>query len=151
MPAAVERLFTELFEAAAAGRRASEEFAYQAGQTLSRSQVLWMINVGGLTVPQIARRLGVTRQNVQRVVAELEAADLAAPHPNPDHRTSPLLALTPEGSKVLARVNSAAEEMHHGLLRHFSLAQVEQLSELLAEYLEAMNRYESERAAPPRS
>ncbi|HVV92218.1 MAG TPA: MarR family winged helix-turn-helix transcriptional regulator, partial [Hyphomicrobiales bacterium] len=68
-----------------------------------------------LTVPQIARRLGVTRQNVQRI-ADLLVADSAARYAaNPDHRTSPHLVLTPAGTAALARLTAAAERSHAAL------------------------------------
>jgi DNA-binding MarR family transcriptional regulator len=57
------------------------------------------------TIPQIARRMGITRQGVQRVADELVREDLADLTDNPDHRRSPLLTLTAGGRRTLAQIN----------------------------------------------
>ena len=59
----------------------------------------------GLTVPQIARERGTSRQNIQVLVGSLEEAGLVASVENPDHRTSERLQLTPVGLSALARAN----------------------------------------------
>jgi DNA-binding MarR family transcriptional regulator len=48
-------------------------------------------------VPQIARRMGLTRQSVQASVNRLLAEGLAEAGGNPDHRRSPLIRLTERG------------------------------------------------------
>jgi DNA-binding MarR family transcriptional regulator len=105
---AIQRLAAELFEVAGAMRRDGEAIARRVGQTQARWQVMWIAAAGGLTVPAIARRLGVTRQNVQRIANDLVAEGLASFDANPDHRRSPLLTLTPPGSAVLDEINRAA-------------------------------------------
>ena len=52
------------------------------------------------TVPQIARRMGLTRQAVQRIANQLVEDGLAAFTDNPDHRGSPILSLTDRGVAV---------------------------------------------------
>lgn len=104
----IQRLAADLFEIAGAMRRDGEALARRAGQTQARWQVMWIAATGGLTVPAIARRLGVTRQNVQRIAHELVADRLATLDENPDHRRSPLLQLTPRGREVLDEINQAA-------------------------------------------
>ncbi|MGW7488287.1 MarR family transcriptional regulator [Streptomyces sp. NPDC054786] len=71
-----------------------------------------------LTVPQAARRLGIARQGVQRVANDLTGARLAEFLPNPDHRTSPLLTLTPEGRTTLRKITARAEAAHKALAAH---------------------------------
>lgn len=58
----------------------------------------------GDTVPRTARRLGLTRQSVQRTADTLVAARLARYHPNPNHRRSPVLVPTQEGENLLGRL-----------------------------------------------
>lgn len=131
----MEELYAELFDAAGFGRRVGEEIAALEGQTQSRWQTMWTIDADGrLTVPQVARRLGVSRQNVQRITNELVADGLAELTDNPDHRTSPLVRLTPEGARVLETINRAAEESHRGITRRFPKAKVAELRELLREF-----------------
>jgi DNA-binding MarR family transcriptional regulator len=78
---------------------AGDELAAQEGLTSARWQVLGAVTLAGrpLTVPQIARRMGLTRQSVQASVNRLLADDLVASQDNPDHRRSPLIALTDRG------------------------------------------------------
>jgi DNA-binding MarR family transcriptional regulator len=59
------------------------------------------------TVPDIARRLGLQRQSVQRVADELVADGLARYEDNPRHRRSRLLVTTAAGKSALAAIQSA--------------------------------------------
>ncbi len=134
----MEELYSELFDAAGLGRRVGEQIAALEGQTQSRWQTMWTIDAAGsLTVPQIARRLGVSRQNEQRVVNDLVGAGLAEHVENPDHKTSVLVQLTDEGERVLASINRAADASHRGILEQFSETQVRQLRKLLRGFSDA--------------
>src|SRR6266511_6346575 len=66
------------------------------GLTSARWQVLGAIAVAErpLTVPQIARRMGLTRQSVHATVNRLVRDGLLELAPNADHRRSPLVCLT---------------------------------------------------------
>ena len=75
------------------------------GQTPARWQVLGGIWQVPRTVPQIARRMGLARQSVQRVANALVEEELAAFHPNPDHKRSPLLGLTERGHEVIEGID----------------------------------------------
>lgn len=61
---------------------------------------------GPLTVPQIARRLDIARQGVQRLVNDLESAANIAQRPNPDHKRSPHYTLTDAGRALFERVHA---------------------------------------------
>jgi DNA-binding MarR family transcriptional regulator len=134
----MEQLFAQLFEAASVGRRTGEVTAAEAGQTQARWQTLWTIGDGALTVPQISRRLGVSRQNIQHLANELRKEGLVEFGPNPDHKTSPLLALTDEGRRTLTRINAAAETAHRAILEQFPLDDVTALRVLLGRFLGAL-------------
>jgi DNA-binding MarR family transcriptional regulator len=75
--------------------------------TPARWQVLGAVALAGrpLTVPQIARRMGLTRQAVQASVNRLLAEALVEARGNLDHRRSPLIALTERGSQKYAAVD----------------------------------------------
>src|SRR2546423_11243769 len=65
------------------------------GLTSARWQVLGAIALGGpLTVAQIARTMGLTRQNVQRLVDDLETAGIVRRTAHPDSRPARVVALT---------------------------------------------------------
>src|SRR5579864_4804688 len=63
------------------------------GQTPVRWKVLGAVRDGPLTVSQIARRMGVDRQGVQRVANDLMKEGSVRFEDNPDHRRSPKVAL----------------------------------------------------------
>jgi DNA-binding MarR family transcriptional regulator len=69
------------------------------GQTSSRWQVLGAVVLAErpLTVPQIARRMGLTRQSVHATVDRLVHDGLLELAPNEDHRRSALVRLTKRG------------------------------------------------------
>ena len=71
------------------------------GLTSSRWQVLGAIHNRPTTVPRLARRLGLTRQSVQRTTDHLVKDGLARLRSNPDHKRSSLVVLTDQGSRLL--------------------------------------------------
>src|SRR6266508_246474 len=79
---------------------AGDQLAAQEGLTAARWQVLGALALADrpLTVPQIARRMGLTRQAVQASVNRLLGDALVEAVENPDHRRSPLLRMTAAGS-----------------------------------------------------
>ncbi|MGW8813432.1 MarR family winged helix-turn-helix transcriptional regulator [Gordonia terrae] len=130
----VAKLYSELYEAAGAGRRLGEEIAALAGQTQARWQTLWTIGASPMTVPQIARRLGVSRQHILRLTNALADEGLVEPVVNPDHKTSPLLELTPAGRDVLATIDNRANDSNQVLLEQLSENDVDQLRTLLQRF-----------------
>ena len=111
----IGKLITELHETAAALRARGEAVARSAGQSQARWHVLFTLADGPMTVPDLARRLGLTRQSVQRVVDLLEADALVASVANPSHRRSPRFELTGHGARVLGRINAAASGWHEAV------------------------------------
>ena len=97
---AYRELIADVYELAGRSRRSSDAFARSFGQTVARWHVLSVVRTEPLTVPRIADRLGVTRQSVQRVVDDLDAAHLVEISPNPGHRRSPQVHSTNAGAAV---------------------------------------------------
>ena len=77
--------------------------------TSARWQVVGAIDLAGqpLTVAQIARRMGLARQGVQRIVNDLERLGMVAFEPNPDHKRAQLVSISKVGAKVMAAVDRA--------------------------------------------
>jgi DNA-binding MarR family transcriptional regulator len=94
-------LMADVYELAGESRRSSEELARQEGQTAARWHVMSVLSDGARTVASAARRLGLARQSVQRVVDDLARAGMVELHDNPDHRRAPLVTLTEEGLATL--------------------------------------------------
>jgi DNA-binding MarR family transcriptional regulator len=89
---------------AAGDTLASEE----GGLTPARWQVLGAIALAGqpVTVPQIARRMGLTRQSVHSTVNHLVHDGLAARILNADHRRSQLIRLTDAGMAAYSAIDA---------------------------------------------
>ena len=87
---------------------AGDVLAVEDGLTSARWQVLGAIAIAErpLTVPQIARRMGLTRQSVHPTVQRLVGAGLVELMPNADHRRSQLVRLTDSGRAKYAAIDS---------------------------------------------
>ena len=101
-------LIADIYEAAAALRQRGDRIAATADQTQARWQVLSVLSEGDWTVPKIARRLGVTRQAVQRTADQLRADGMIELKANPDHERSLLARPTTAGRAALAAITIAA-------------------------------------------
>lgn len=98
----------DVLELAGLFRDAADEIARQVGLTQTLWYALSVFSATPLTVSQAARRLGTTRQAVQRSANELLKRGLAATETNPDHRASPFVVLTPAGHDALSRISQIA-------------------------------------------
>jgi DNA-binding MarR family transcriptional regulator len=113
-------IVADIYELAGRFRANGEAIASAVGQTQARWQVMSAASADPKTVPQIARRLGVTRQNVQRIADLLVTENWASFETNPDHRGSPYLVLNKRGRKALDRLTKAAAGHHARLARKLS-------------------------------
>ena len=86
---------------------AGDAVAAAEGLTSTRWQVLGAVSLADrpLTVPQIARRMGLTRQSVHATVKRLVGGGLVELLPNEDHRRSPLVRLTEAGRARYASID----------------------------------------------
>jgi DNA-binding MarR family transcriptional regulator len=82
----------------------AEQLARPAGLTGTRWQVLGSVLDDPLSVADIARRIGVTRQSVQRVADDLVEQGLAEYLENPAHRRAKLLHPTDHGRDAVRRI-----------------------------------------------
>jgi DNA-binding MarR family transcriptional regulator len=105
--------------------RRQESMARAQGQSRSRWQVLAALLPGDLTVPQIARRLGVTRQNVQRLADILSEQGLVRFVTNPDHKRSSRLTLTKQGRDLANRLERADKDWKEGVVDHVETEDLE--------------------------
>ncbi|WP_042370511.1 MarR family winged helix-turn-helix transcriptional regulator [Streptacidiphilus neutrinimicus] len=112
MPDELPLLVADIFEAAGALRRSGELLAGAEGQTQARWQLMSVVSEPPQSVARAARRLGVARQGLQRIATNLVADGLAEFRDNPDHRTSPLLALTDAGHRALGAITARADAAH---------------------------------------
>lgn len=68
-----------------------------------------------LSVPEIADRYDVSRQHVQVTVNRLTGKGLVVAKPNPRHKRSSLIRLTPVGKRLFSRVIKSDRKLIAGL------------------------------------
>jgi DNA-binding MarR family transcriptional regulator len=83
---------------------AAQDLGANGGLTAAWWQVLGGVLDQPRSVAGIARRMGMTRQGVQRVADLLVQRGLAEYRPNPDHRRAKLLACTEAGYWAIRRI-----------------------------------------------
>jgi DNA-binding MarR family transcriptional regulator len=105
-------LIADVFEAAGALRMSGEEIASSESVTLSQWHLMDAITDPSTTVARAARRVGQSRQAVQKTANELVGAGLLEFRPNPDHKTSALIRLTDAGLTVQGRLWERATASH---------------------------------------
>jgi DNA-binding MarR family transcriptional regulator len=88
------------------------------GLTSARWQVLGAIVAAERPQPVawLARDLGANRQNVQRIINDLQGEGLVAFEPNPHHRRAHLVVLTEQGRRAF----EAAMELQAPWVNHLS-------------------------------
>ena len=82
----------------------AQELSAEGGLTAAWWQVLGGILDEPRTVAEIGRRMGMTRQGVQRVADLLVEQGLAEYRPNPAHRRAKLLACTEAGYWAIRKI-----------------------------------------------
>jgi DNA-binding MarR family transcriptional regulator len=122
------------------------------GLTSARWQVMGAIALADrpLTVPQIARRMGLTRQSVHATVKRLVADGLLELAPNADHRRSQLVSLTELGERRYAALDRRQAEWVNRLARGIGRSELEAAARVLDELsarLEADGEPEPTRSA----
>jgi DNA-binding MarR family transcriptional regulator len=137
--ALVPVIIADIYELAGRFRDYGEAVAQTVGQTQARWQVMSAASDRPYTVPQIARVLGVTRQNVQRIADLLVAEGSAEYRDNPDHRASPHLILTKRGRAALDQLTKAAGGYHARMARKLSPSDVASIHRGLRRLLEALH------------
>ncbi|GII05197.1 MarR family winged helix-turn-helix transcriptional regulator [Planobispora takensis] len=89
-------------------RRAQRKVEQEApieGLSVGVRAVLNMLREHGpMTVPQMGRAQALSRQFVQRMVNDATAQDLVGAVPNPAHKRSSLIRLTPRGRAAITAV-----------------------------------------------
>jgi DNA-binding MarR family transcriptional regulator len=114
---------------------AGDDLAGTEGLTSARWQVLGAITLAArpLSVPQIARRMGLTRQSVHVTVNRLVDEGLLERAPNADHRRSPLVRLTEVGTVKYSAIDARQAVWVSRLAGGIGRAQLETTARVLDE------------------
>jgi DNA-binding MarR family transcriptional regulator len=99
---ALTRLMLDLFRLNSLVVIAGDRLVAPLGLTSARWQVLGAISVAERPQPVawLARDLGANRQNVQRIINDLQREGLVAFAPNPHHKRAQLIVLTDKGQRA---------------------------------------------------
>jgi DNA-binding MarR family transcriptional regulator len=136
-------IVADVFELAGLFREQGEAIATTVGQTQARWQVMSAASADFRTVPQIARRLGVSRQNVQRIADLLVDENWARFEANPDHRGSPYLVLNTRGREALVKITRAAGSYHAAIARRLAESDLAALYRGLRRFIEVTKDHPS--------
>ena len=114
---------------------AGDALSANEGLTSARWQVLGAIALAErpLTVPQIARRMGITRQSVHATVRNLARDRLVELAPNADHQRSSLVRLTERGSARYAAIDRRQAAWVNRLAEGIGRARLEAAARVLDE------------------
>nr|WP_255725278.1 MarR family transcriptional regulator [Photobacterium sp. OFAV2-7] len=125
----------------------ADQLAEPAGLTATRWQVLGAVLNEPLTQAEIARRMGITRQSVQRTSSQLIEDGMIQFMPNPSHRKAMLLTPTEKGLEAIEKIGPQHAEFAKQLETKLGKERMAELSEALTELqcaLEADGLQESE-------
>jgi DNA-binding MarR family transcriptional regulator len=137
---ALTRLVLAIFRTNGALLAAGDVLVEPLGLSSARYQVLGAVALSTepLTVPGIARAMGLTRQGVQKQVDLLVSQGLFALRDNPEHRRSALVRLTPEGRRVFASADRRWRRLARRLVQAQSLLALERAAALVDDLGQAL-------------
>ncbi|MGW0042366.1 MarR family winged helix-turn-helix transcriptional regulator [Rhodococcus sp. NPDC003348] len=107
----------------------AEDLARPVGLTAAWWQVLGAVLTRPLSVADIAREMGITRQSVQRIADLLVTRGLAEYQENPAHRPAKLVSPTPDGRRAVSAIDPAHADFAGRLVEAFGR---EELADALA-------------------
>ena len=99
--------------------------------TTAMRAVMETLMAGPMTVPQIAKLKGVTRQHIQLLADALLKAGHAIEKENPAHRRSSLIALTEKGRRAFAKMRAREELVIDEVAWEFDTQELEQATAVL--------------------
>lgn len=129
---ALQDVLLALFQLHGRVLEAADVMSGGVGLTGARWQVMKVADRQALTVSQIARRLGLKRQSVQRTVDQLAGQGLVEIQPNVDHQRAGLVALSAQGRRLLAALESRQQAWSARCLRGLGRGELERLARSLA-------------------
>jgi DNA-binding MarR family transcriptional regulator len=129
---------------------AGEALARPAGQSLARWVVLDQCRDAPAPVAEIARRLRLARQSVQRVADLLADEGLCAWRDNPRHQRAKLLELTSTGRAVLHAIDTAQRRWCDAAGERAGEAALRRTAAALRQVIDAVDSMPPLQAAHPR-
>jgi len=134
----ISALVNEVFLASAALARAGDRLATPQGLTAARWLVLGALQDGPISISEIGRRRGLSRQSSRESIERLERAGLVVRAENPRDRRAPLLHLTRAGEEALATIEPRRAAWAARLARDLDGERVDAATRLLRELRELL-------------
>jgi DNA-binding MarR family transcriptional regulator len=122
--------------------RAGEALTRPAGQSLARWVVLAQCQDAPASVSEIARRLELARQSVQRLADNLVEDGLCVYRDNPQHQRAKLLELTETGRTTLLTIDAAQREWCDELGRAIGESTLRRAAAALGRVIDAVDTQE---------
>ena len=117
---------------------AGEAIAKPAGQSLARWLVLDVVANAPATVSEIARKMSLARQSVQRVADLLEKDGLTTYEVNPDHRRAQLVRVTSRGLRTLRAIEAVQAEWANAVAAEIGLADLRKANDVVGRLLRVL-------------
>jgi DNA-binding MarR family transcriptional regulator len=124
----------------------AQRLASEGGLTAAWWQVLGAVLDGPRTVADIGRRMGVTRQGVQRVADLLVERGLAEYLPNPAHRRAKLIACTDAGYWAISQIGVAQRPWADSIASHIGAEDLRQTLKTMTRLIDVLEAEEATRA-----
>ena len=139
---ALTHMVLTVFRANGALLSAGERLASETGLTSARWQVLGAVELAErpLTVPQIARRMGLTRQSVHATVRALVELGLLELQANAEHQRSALIRSTPEGQTAYRSLEVRQAEWVNGLATQWDESELRAANRTLLALVERLEQ-----------
>jgi DNA-binding MarR family transcriptional regulator len=99
--------------------------------TAMRAVMETLSEAGPMTVPQIAKLKGVTRQHIQLLADALIEGGFASVKENPAHRRSSLIALTDKGRRTFTKMRAREAPLIEELSSEFEAQELERATGVL--------------------
>jgi DNA-binding MarR family transcriptional regulator len=127
-------LIDETFRLNGAILKAGDHLTNDIGLTSSRWQVLASLKNGPITVAEISREMGLSRQNVQRIANRLKQDLFIETEKNPAHLRSNLYILTTFGKNSMEKISKKQEIWANTVSVNMKDTELEQVNILLNKY-----------------
>jgi DNA-binding MarR family transcriptional regulator len=143
---AVTALVLSIFRANGALVAFGDELVAPLGLSSARWQVLGAIALAErpLTVPAIARSMGLSRQAVQKQVDRMLEQELVTLEANREHRRSPLVALTAHGQRLYRAALRRWMPAARALGKPHAIGAIAQARDVLDAILQSLTRARKE-------
>lgn len=118
-----------------------DKLAEDLGLTSARWKVLGALATyeESMTVADIARNMGLTRQAVQRLANELQANGLLVSEENPNHKRAKLMTLTQKGKDIYKKIDKKQIEWINEISKNLGNDELNNVKTQLKNIIQSMS------------